>query len=304
MLKTILGSTEHVETIFQYLFGVITKYRYREIIGDKELAKALWKKVECNGYILRNCKLYLYASLKNKAAGLPTSPARFEIEAADVKLLRSVHLPISLRHKAYSLFDFDNLEGALLGAAHLDAHMGKFINRKLRFLASYGVTTSEIRSTLVHAAIYTLRKQYPFYESELHALNTCKTAIHNAGMLLIQYWTRDKRQALVNENGLFQSRLLQLDFASDVSVRPEHEAREVLQDLERVVSSRPKKDQQLIRLMAGNYDPGLSLYLGVDNNDAAATWDYARYLKAVANYRMVSAQGLSEVLQELRQSMT
>lgn len=303
MLKTILGEEglAYATPIFQYLFGNINKYTYRDSFEDRAFAKELWAKVEASGYILKNCKLFLYANHKNSLAGLPTSPARFEIAAEDVRLLRSLRLKLPKKYKVYSLFDFSNLEGALLWSREMRNYIGKFINKKLRFLYSYGLTYSEIESQLVEYALWVLRKHYPVYETDLHAKNICKTAVHNMGMLLIQHWTRGKRQVLNKEtDGTFQHRFVQLDYASEVHVRPEHENRELAWDLQTVLKTLDKRHASMLSALSGTYDAGVTLFIGVDNSEAASQWSFERYLAAVATYHGVGEQEVSKLLADVR----
>ena len=302
MLQSITTNKSHLVLLFNYLFGAIGKFEYRRQLGDKELAKSLWLKVKNNGYVLRNCKLYIYALAKNRKTGVATSPTRFGICAKDVPFLKSLNIKFSLQYKAYSLSDFDNLEGAILKSPHLDAYMGKYINKKLRFLASYGVTKSEIRSEFICESIYALRKQYPRFKSELHAQNICKTTIHNTGQLLIQYWTRNKRQALSTDGKTFESRFLRLDLASDIGVRPEHESTENGWDANRILKNSSGTERVFFNALAGNYEAGVSLFIGADNTEAVEVWDYPAYVKAVAEYCSISPDQVTQIFAKFRYS--
>jgi hypothetical protein len=313
MLKQIFGlapkeHTRVMSILFAYLFNRIGKYEYRKQIGDKDLAKKVWSTAAESWYVLKNCKLYAHAHYVNRRSGLATSPAKFGISAEDVGLLKNLDLShIKVRHKSYSVFDFDNLEGAILTSSALKAHIGKFISKKLIFLSrSYGLSREEIHGHLLHSALFALRKQYPVYESELHATNICKTAIHNAGMGLIEYWTRDKRNALLRENGGFQAVHVQYDVLSDVGVEPEHnnELRQNLQSLVALTSKLKPKAANFLSAAAGLYDPGVSLFIGTDNSEAAEHWNYSRYLTGLRAYYGVSEGQQRNLLDKLRQKMT
>lgn len=187
---------EGLEDIMLHLFGVINKYELRARLGENH--KAIWEGVISDGYLLKNCKLYLWAYTMNKMAGLPTSPASFGVSRQDAAKLRKIDLSSLGTFKAYSIQEFDRLEIAIFVSSSLELYIKKFAIKKLRFLVSNGTYSLDcIRSNLMAHAILALRKQYPRFESELHALNACKTAIHNAGMGMIEYGTRGKRSVLI-----------------------------------------------------------------------------------------------------------
>ena len=278
---------KHAATVFSYLFGIIGKYEYRNRIGDRQLAKELWSKVSNNGYMLVNCKLFAYAHHVAKANGTSVSPARYEIQSQDVRLLRNLDLSkVKTTYKVYSLFDFKTMESAFVASNDMDTYIGKFISKKLRFLCnSYGVKRSELHADLQCAAVYALRKQYPAYESELHALNICKTAIQNSGQGMIEYWTRDKRNALINDGNGFQAVHVQLEF-SNSAVMPEHEDefRVNMQSLVAVTEKLPPNQQSWVKTASGLHDPGFSFFIGKDNSDAVDSMPYDRYLRLVCDY--------------------
>lgn len=194
-----------LEDIVLHLFGLINKYELRARLGPDH--KAIWELVASDGYLLKNCKLYLWSYHVNKLAGVQTSPAAYGVGRADAARLRKVDLSGLPLFRAYTLQEFDMLERTLLVSKHLEVHIQKFVNKKLRFLVSYGTYTKDcIHSHLLAAAIMALRKQYPRFESELHAFNACKTAIHNSGMGLIEYSVRGKRNVLqMNGDKTFSS---------------------------------------------------------------------------------------------------
>lgn len=295
-----------LEVLFAYLFDKIGKYQYRDQIGDKARAKAMWAIAENSGYLLKNCKLFIWANCRAKRTGVAVSPAKFGVLKADVAFLRSIDLPkVKSKYRAYSVAEFDALEGAVLTSSAMKTYIGKFISKKLIFLRSYGQTPDSLSSQLVCAALYALRKHYPSYESELHALNICKTAIHNHGIGLIEYWTRGKRNALLNENGAFQAVHVQYETLGDVSVQPEHEAelRVNLGSLVNIAEGLPDKQQRFLSAAAGIYDPGVSMFIGANNSDVVDTWGYPRYLNHVRTYFGLTVLQQERLLESLRQKM-
>jgi len=315
MLKSILDvGRDHrrVATIlFGYLFREFDKFEYRRRIGDKEVQEAVWERVKNNGYVLRNCKLFAYAVHYNRGRHMPTSPAKFGIMQDDVAVLRSLdlgHIPI--KYKAYSLFDFDNLEGSILGSEELQTNLGKFVSKKLIFLdRHFGEPRDEIEQQLRMAAVYALRKQYPYYHSDEHALNVCKTALKNKGHGLIEYHTRGKRNKLLNEKGTFQA--VNVSFESGIeavtslSVQPEHENEHKLnmQALDALDVRMDSKVKAFIKIARGQYDSGFSMFIGVDNEDAAEAWDYNRYLTQVRDYLNITEEQATKLMLRLRKSI-
>jgi hypothetical protein len=198
------------------------------------------------------------------------------------------------------------MEAAILTSKELQVWMGKFISRKLIFLTrSYGLKRSDIEGQLLHSGMFALRKQYPIYETELHALNICKTAMHNTGMGIIEYWTRDKRNALLEENGSFQAVHVPYESLSHLSVAPEH-ADELRVNLQCLVGLAPKlkpKARKFIETAAGLHDEGFSIYIGLDNVDAAYRWDYARYMQSLRDYMDVTTQQTTNLLSSLRKAL-
>lgn len=282
---------QHAQTVFSYLFGLISKYEFRARVGDKNEAKSVWNKVVNNGYVLCNCKLYLYALHKARGLGQTVSYLRYDIDSSDVKLLKSINLTgVPYTFKAYSLAEFGSLETELLTSSTMNVYIGKFISKKLIFLTrSYNQQRQEIEGSLKIAGLYALRKQYPFFKSELHALNICKTSISNAGKGLIEFWTRDKRNALMRENGTFQAVSVQYEVQKDLAVQPEHadEKRMNIQALCAISTRLPARQRDWVSAAAGLYDKGFSFYIGRDNTDAIEYVPYEKYLNLLCDYHAI-----------------
>jgi hypothetical protein len=311
MLKQILklerNDPKLLGALFAYLFGHISKAEYKEAIGDKEEAKRLWTATSCSGYILKNCKLFAYAVHVNRKQGIATSPAKFGIYKEDVPILRRLNLNHIKGYKAYSLFDFDNLEGSILKSTEIKNYTGKFISKKMSYLMkSYGQSREELFGQMQHAALYALRKSYPCYESDLHALNICKTAIHNSGVGIMEYWNRAKRKALILDQGVFQAVKVPFESLADVGVDPEHnsEYRLNIQSLVSISERLKPQAQKFMSAAAGLYDPGFSLFIGIDNREAAESWAYDRYLSNLRGYYSVTEQQTQKLFQHLRKSLT
>lgn len=292
----------NADPVFKYLFGIIGKYEFRALLG-KEHAKAVWKVAASDGYLLKHCKLYAYA---NKVKGSANSKA-YQIDSADVRLLRGLDLS-SMKPgcSPKTLAEFDVLEESILVSPAMNAHIGKFISKKLLFLTkSYGLNRADIRSQMIYAAIFALRKQYPFFQSDLHATNICKAAIHNCGIGIIEYWTRSKRQALLKENGSFQAVNLSLDVIADIGLESPNDDEDKLNlgALIKLSSKLPREEQRFVSLACGQMDLGFSMFLGVDNADAVEEWKYDRYLKQLCEYLKFEEARSLALLNGLRNSM-
>jgi hypothetical protein len=284
--------------LFNYLFGAINKFEFRRQIG-KDLAKKVWGLASNDGYLLMNCKLYAYAASRG-----PASPKAFDIDRSDVALLKKIDLShLGSKYQALSLSEYQSLEARVTGSRELSVYIGKFISKKLIFLTrSYGVTREEIHSLLLFSAIFAMRLKYPKFETELHALNICKTTIHNTGIGLIEYWTRDKRQALISEGGGFQAVHVSLEHINTLSVMPEHadESKQAVEVLRSVKKGLPVKERRLLSLASGEHDTGFSLYLGADNSDLAEEWPFPRYIAQVYSYLRIDPADGQTLLASLR----
>lgn len=315
MLQKVLGldasfaaQRQVVIVLFNYLFRKINKYEYRDQMPSRTYAKELWARVSTSGYVLCNCKLYAYARHCAQREGRRISPSAFGVSPEDAKLLAKLDLShIKRKYKPLQLQQYQKAEACVFADTTIDlnAHIGRFISKKLIFLCRhYGVKREDIENILVDSAIYALRKQYPFFESDLHMVNVCKTAIHNAGISLIQYWTREKRNALISEaDGTFSAVHVDIEVAQymqNMGVVDAHDDphEQLLQSL-RAAKVGPRA-QSFLLLARGAADPGFSLFLGVDNEDAAHEWEYGKYLNSLCEYLKVSNEQAQKLMAFLR----
>lgn len=300
-----------LQTLFGYLFRDINKYRYRERMPSREYAKALWSRVSGTAYVLRNCKLYVYARFCAQREGRRISAAKFGIAPEDLKLLNAIEIKVNGRYTALTLEEFEDLERWVLTSpqAGLDAHMGRFISKKLIFLCRhYGLTRDQIQNEFLETSLYALRKQYPFFKSELHTVNICKTAIHNAGISLINYWTRGKRNALqAVGDGTFNAVHVDMDVAQSLNstllgvVAPQDDPHQQnLQALREATSKVGPRARLFLSLAQGTPDAGFSLFLGTSNDDAVHEWAYTKYLASLCSYLHVSTTEAQRLMTYLR----
>lgn len=276
MLRATYGSA--VVPLMSYLFGSITKYEFRSLVENH---KEVWAAAENNGYLQVNCKLYGWARYKAKVSGVSVSPGMFDIERVDVRLLGQLDLKhLSVVFPALTLAQFKALETQIFGSRDLNDYVGKFINKKLRFLYSYGQTFDQLKATLFEHGIKALRKRYPRFDSPLHAMNSVKTSIHHAGIGLIYHHTRESRNELRREaDGTFQS--LKVPFDSlQIPVAHYYDDQQVLDAqalrtvLARITNPRTRG---FLAAAIGHHDRRMSSWIGMDNRDAMELWSYDRY---------------------------
>ena len=291
--------------LFAYLFGIIKKSEYTEMIDDRLLSKAVLASARSSGYVLLNCKLYAYACWCARASEQPLPRAStFEISPKDASLLRRLNLAaLGDRFHAFSLSGFTRVLNRVMLKADLDQYIGKYVTRKMTFLMkSYGVSRHDLETTLLQSALYAIYKQYPRYESGLHLINICKTTIHNVGQNLIQYHTRKKRQALSrSDDGSFSSVLVSLDQIIDVPAEDdEHEVRHALMSLAALEHRMSPKVREFLHCAAGVYHEGLSEFLGKPNDDLVEAVPYSRYLDKLRSYFEISEQQTERLFERLR----
>lgn len=288
-------STEVVQHLFDYMFGYITKSNLRSLITDDTVYHSIQRVLQ-NGYLLKNCKLYLYA----KSNGY-VKPSDYGICKDDIYLLNSIQ--VRLNGKTCKPFTIENLDWLVshLYSSEFNAYIGKYINKKLRFLVkSYGVDKYELRSELQFAGIYAIYKKYPYFTSKLHALNIAKRAIHNRGINLISFYTRKRRQQLLQDGDGFVSRCCDIDklpISADTSFT---EKSEVTKTLDQLIQNSDRRGSLLIKLARGDYDEKFSNYLTCNNSDYVEKVSYKKYMRTVCKYLCVSPETAKSYIERLK----
>ena len=296
--------TRVASALFAYLFQVINCSQYGEYVGDKVLSRATLKAAKASGYVLRNCKLYAYACWVARERGEPLPRASsYQVTTQDGAFLRRLNLKaVGTRFFAFTLPDYEKLMHSVLGTNILDAYIGKYVTKKMSFLIkSYGVQRETLEHSLLRSALYAVYKQYPRYESKLHVINICKTSIHNAGMNLIQYHTRAKRQELrKTSSGAFEAVSVPLDEIMALPAEEKHPFKDSLQALVSLEHRMAANVKEFLQCAAGQYHEGLSIYLGKPNDDAVEVMPYPKYLGKLQNYFQVSEQQTQRLFLRLR----
>lgn len=277
--------------LFMYLFNQISQAKFTSNFEDKKYAKEILELARASGYVMKNCKLFAYHHYKNGWA----RPADFGVDMRDAAMLKRLELKIKSKVPALTVAGYDRMVETMLCSRHMTAHVNKLIYKKMIFLTSqsFGFTVGELRSTLLHKAIYALMKQYPLFSSQLHFQNVAKTTIHNTAMTFITAQTRQKRQSMIqNADGTWASLKAPLESCLEMAAPSEdHHTRDTLASLVQISGKFSANVQRFLLCMGGVHDPKFSEYLGVDNSTAVDSMRYDQYRsKLEAHLGVTSAQ--------------
>lgn len=278
-----------------YAFGRINKYELKWLCGQEySIANKLVK----SGYFLKNCKLYFYWLLKHNQADHKAFKVHRQ-DAKQLKLCRRYFKLLDTSWPSLSLTDFDSYVNEVF-SQKMSVYMGKFISKKLYFLVkSYGLSYHDIKLDMASSSMLAMYKAYPYFESKLHAINIAKCAIHNAGMGLISYYTKDCRSQLLKEkDGTFQHKLRNIETVSHLSA-PDCFSH-IDNSLELVTTVLDQPGQKFMRLAIGQYDHGFSNYLGKDNTDYLDSARYNTYLKKIRSYLNLSHDQVQSYLSTIK----
>ena len=278
------------ELCMDYLFGLITKQQLKNAYNKKQVEQLL-----CDGYFIKNCKLYVYGLTKGVEL-------ECDIRDCDKKMLKQISRTYNINGcRALDLNEYAQLEQTVIKV--LIPYIGKFISKKMMFLIkSYGLSRHDLQGELLCKCLSTLARKYPYYESTLHAINTVKSSVHNAGIDLINQYTRQKNQRLLkNKDGTFEQR--NIDYSTLVTVvAPEPFAmrhRDERSSLNALQKRMNKRGALFITLAKGEYNKPFSDYLGLDNT-IACEQNYRSYLKNIKQYLNVNNKQVEQWFDKLR----
>lgn len=279
-----------ISLTMDYLFGVITKREYNRYGVECDLLS--------NGYVLRNCKLYVYAV----NCGLKPKASEYGIDRSDVRLLNSIAQRLQIKGcRSITLEECLELEQAL--CTELRTYVIKFVRKKMTFLVkSYGHSQHDIVSHLLYCGLLSMLRKYPFYQSSLHLKNCVKAAIHNAGIDYITASTRQKNQRLIkNADGTFESAVCDISNLYDLEAPQPFNQRfaDERSSLDSLQNRMNKRGCLFIKLAKGEYDRDFSEYIGLDNT-VAAEGNYNAYLKKIQRYLNVNNKQTEAWFEKLR----
>lgn len=303
MLNALTGTSGRakgtmLQLYFDYLFDNITKNEMKENFRCNELDVS---KVDLvyNGYLCRNCKLFVYALATGKAL----KAEAYGVDRKDTKALTWVAQRVSIPSLCdpWDLQRLEKNEDVLVRG--LKPYIGKFVTKKMTFLMkSYGLHRHDIETELYCAGLWALHKKYPFFETPLHAINTVKSAIHNRGIDIIAKNTREKNQRLIrHEDGTFESVNVDISVLNSLHA-PEpfemryRDEREGLTSLQKIMNDR---GALYISLARGEYNADFSDYIGVNNAEAAEE-NYDSYLRKIDRFLKVTPEERDRFFRKLR----
>ena len=327
------------------LCSSILKYTFRAISAT-ELATSLRginsdfspKKVRLallnNGSILKNVKLFTYASASYK--GVPSHI--FDISPRDEKIiLHRLHndymfhkfLRGLLRqgYKPLTPKKMDRLVQDVVAGPEFTSYIGKFVNKKLSFIVkSTGIKPADMTQDLCSWGTYALYRAYPRMESFLHAINIAKQAAHNRGINLIMENTSQSRERFSkNSDGTFSSVNVPLHTmltpngtnqpltqcnhlivnltgasAESMHVGNVQNAMELKLSIKIIYSKLPPRLQHLMRLWAGKHDVIFSEFLGEDNDEVYDQMNRKEYMLKCVEFLKVPERVAKDFYHTLR----
>lgn len=201
--------------ILLYLFKIenVTKInnRIRKILSlekhanDRSNIVKLRKKLVTSGYVF-NLKAFLFAvvAFENRVP-IKKIAKKYQIKPEDICLTRflnnkkfkSILLEYTYSYRVLSLEDFKKETQDMIST--IDIWIRKFIMRKKKFIMrSFNLDLEDLVNDLLLLGIRGLIMQYPCFDSKLHMLNYLKKTIHNCGINIIKFFTRNKRNLTGN----------------------------------------------------------------------------------------------------------
>lgn len=320
MLTEILGikNLKLVPSMFAYLFYRIDQKTFlkyvvdNELVTDRKEALRIKDVMRGNGYIMKNCKLYAWACWSARRNGNALPPAKaFGVHTKDAVILRRLnlaHLDTSrgtlVPFESWSISMFNANTERMLQSSELRNYIGKFVTKKMSFLMkSYGETRHDLETQLRETALLAWYKQYPRFDSELHAVNVAKAAIHNEGHTMITSLSSKSRQRLVRlADGSFEALMVDINVLADVAAPPQYGAllQDHLQALEAVQHRLSDRAQSFLLCASGQYNEELSEFLKIDNTEAVEKWAYPRYMSQVQKFFKVTPDKVDRLFNAIR----
>lgn len=296
--------------LFAYLFHKIDQRAFIQHVADKKITDRVLDLVKCDGYIMRNCKLYAWAYHKHRNGGPRPLRKDYGVETEDAAFLRRLNLShLSMKFETYDVATYEGLVEDALTCSAMQQHIGKLISKKMTFIIrSYGVPRMDIEDDLKAAAIYAMYMQFPRFHSLLHLTNVAKTTIHNTAMSLISYHTSPARQRLYKDaQGNHQAVHEAFDTSVHKMTAGESYMTHVRDHLETIVNLAPKMKPQVQRFLlcaAGHFDEEFSRFLKIDNSAAVDAMAYSRYLNKARKFFGFSEENVERIFVRLKSHLT
>lgn len=285
---------------FAYLFRRITLAEYKQHVQNGFEVK---KQFDRSGYMLVNCKLYAWAYYKAKRLGIGEIPRikDYEVRKEDARLLRKLNLShIPKRFPAMTLSEYNGYIESIMTDPSFDLMLNKFISKKMQFIMkSYNKERRGIISTLKSVALYNIHRVYPYFESYQHMLNVGKGSATRAGHSFIKKHATQKAKRLRKcADGTSESILEPLHLVAELDLHGDKGRPAVPAIDELPVTPRVRT---VLQLIAGQYDEGFSVFLGVNNVEASHTMSWASYQAQVRKYTKISKTQIDTVFEKIRE---
>lgn len=299
----------------------------------------IYASIRSNGELLKDVKQYAFAQVaasipryaryitsETLATALPVGQRNRVQYALEFKpLLRTLKAALADGREALSIGQMDRAITSTLKDQDIKSYMGKFINRKMAFILKSGEGQSfdHLMSDLTTSAFYGLLRTYPNWTDDGHRLAIAKTNIHNRGHNIIKEGAAQVRNPLQYDGTMdvYQRVLVSMDCVEDseldallgmnngacadfdgASDHGDKVVWETMQSLRQLVNSPHlyPKQRQYLRLLLGEYDEDFSIWLGLNNTEAAEALPYLKYDGKVREYMGIPEGASKEFLAELR----
>lgn len=280
-----------LRAVFNYLFGSITVKEFRQSVDS---GISLKRRFDTSGYILKNCRLYAYAAHTSRAAKgkVTVKSSDFQVTMEDAKFLRTLDLThIPVEYNAFSLAEYDTLIQTLMTSQELQSNIGKFVNRKMRFIYRNSEKSyNDLCSTLMAEALYGVYRAYPRYKTYNHMLNIAKTCLRNHGHTIIrQHGLQASRCTYVSMTDITPEVLETIAPRTRTEVCTDDPSHHYLYTkLLNETRHMSDKGRTFIRLSFGVYDEEFSTYLGVPNDQAMGSMHPTLYQSRVRRFLGIS----------------
>lgn len=293
-----------VAPMIAYLFGLITQHQlfsHLESTYERHEIRAFIDAVQESGYILKNCKLFVYAKYHEPK----TRASDYEVHPVDARFLSTLNLEqVGKPIPVLSLETYNAMEEEVFTSPEMKAYIGKFINAKLRFLAAWGLSFDDLFGQLVTKGLYALLRQFPNYKSPTHFINIAKSTIANTGKTMITTHTRQKRQALVEgPTGRHISVFEDIDLHIDLQADDDRELIDNLKSLQQISTRFGPQVMRFMHCMSGQHDPGFSEYLKADNVDEIERLPYEKYRSKLERYMGLTHEQTENLMKRIREHM-
>lgn len=305
-LSQLLISKDHLRIVFNYLFGAISVKQFRQSVDS---GISLKRRFDTSGYILKNCRLYAYAAHTSRLQNgrVTVRSDDFQVSAEDARFLRALnlsHIPHQ-EYRAFTLSEYDSIIQVLLSSKELKSNIGKFVNKKMRFIYRNSEKSyNDLCATLLTEALYGVYRAYPKYKTYNHMLNIAKTCLRNYGHTIIrQHGLQASRGTVISLSDVPLEVLegpgsgCSSEEGSENHFPSSHFLYSKLVEESKHMTV---KGRMFLHLSFGLYDEEFSDYLGVPNDKAMGRMSATSYQKKVRRFLNITDLQVGEFYEVIR----